>query len=497
MPENDTWMRIHRRQFVIAPKPVAVVPNWVTVEIPHVGFLYHCPELRVASTTDAQGNMWYLLGFAVQTDPDKPNPIDQIATATPDTIHDTYQSWAGRWVLIGDGKLYMDAAGLLGCFYSLKQTAGGTQELWISSSAALLVDLLNIDATPVRSIAHAVGIDWYTPPQSRFKSIRRLLPSQILDLTSGALLARRLMPQPSENLSYEAVLDRAQTILVNALRQAARLSDTLWLPLTAGYDSRLLLATACYAGVPVKTYTHGNKYMHDADFTIPPKLAAAAGVEYALHAGGPFSKDRAAAYDRHTAGHCVDRDRYFISHGYFNWCRKGDRILHGGCFELGRCYFWDRFPGPGVVSTLPDAQHIVAGFRDMFNPSLVQGANPALLQAIEEWTNWASCTPNEELDWRDRCYWEQRLAGWLSSVLQSLDLIDAECFNAANSHVYFAHVLKVPEAKRYTSQHQVDLIKRMAPELLAFPFNPPDARYKRMLRKIRRANEYVQARLHW
>lgn len=191
-------MHIHRRQFVIGPKPIDSVPSWVTTDIPNVGYLCHCPELRVTLARDADGNSCYLIGLAVQTDANKLDPVDEIAIATQDTIHNVYSSWAGRWVLIVDGKLYMDSGGLLGCFYSLRENPHGAKELWVSSSAALLADLLAADTKPIRSIYHAVGIDWYPPPQSRFRSIRRLLPSQGLMLGNGALLSLGFIP-PTHN----------------------------------------------------------------------------------------------------------------------------------------------------------------------------------------------------------------------------------------------------------------------------------------------------------
>jgi hypothetical protein len=488
-------MQVHRRQFVIGPRPITLVPGWMTTPLPHGGYLSHCPDLPVASTIDAHDNVWYLLGLAIQTDATQGDPITALSTATPATVHTVSQSWAGRWILIGAGTLTMDAGGLLGCFYGRKETKHGTTELWVSSSAAVLAEVLAVEPTPVRAIYHAVGIDWYPPPHARLRSLRRLLPSQVLVLTTGELRARRLLPHHAHPVPYDQVLDTLQQYLVTALRQAATLATTLWLPLTAGYDSRLLLAAATYAGIPVRTYTHVHPAIRAADQTIPPQLAAAVGVRHALYCGGAFNKARVAAYDRHTGGQCVDRDRYYLAHEYFTWCQKGDLILGGGCFEIGRCLLWDSFPTPGLQVHPPSAETIVREYQHGFNPSWIKRIDPSLVQALDAWIAWTQQTAHDELDWRDRFYLEQRMGGWLSAIEQSLDVLAAVRVQVANSQVYFAQVLQIAPEQRRRSQHHCDLINRMAPELGRFPFNPPPPVHQRIRRKLQLGTEYVRSRM--
>ena len=329
-------------------------------------------------------------------------------------------------------------------------------------------------------------MDWYLGPGSRFQSVNRLLPSQVLVLPTGELRPRRLLPAVPSDDTYDDLLDKLQTCLVNAVRQAAKQSNNLFLPLTAGHDSRLLLAIARYANINVTTYTNSHQDISQADLIIPPKLAKAAGFKHIVHKGGAFRSDLAAVFDRHTGGQCVDRDRFYITHQYFTWARQGAMILRGGCFEIGRCYYWGKFPETAGGPSLPGSSVIADGFNEQ--------SDPTLLQTLDQWIAWANSTSSDEMDWRDRLYLEQRLAGWLSSVEQALDLVDAERFLAANSHFFLAHVLQIPPEKRCSSQHQVDLIKRMAPELLEFPFNPQVRKPlpRRVLKKVKRLLQTVR-----
>lgn len=480
-------MQMHQRQFVVGPRPVKVNPDWVIHQIPSIGYLCHSPELRIATATDSTGTVWYLLGLAVQADQARLDPVYEIAHASDQSIEHISHSWAGRWVLIGAQKVYMDSAGLLGCFYGFKERDDTGKELWVSSSAALLASVIEADTTLVRVIEHRKGIDWYPGPHSAFKSVRRLLPSQILSFPNGAVHSRQLVSLSGEPVSYETLLDQLQQYLVTTVQQAAKLATTVWVPLTAGYDSRLLLATARYAGIPIRTYTHSHKHVvKDADLTIPPKLARIAGVKHVMRYEGAFRSDLAELYDQHTGGHCVDRDRYYFVHEYFNQFHKGDLILRGGVFDLGHHKWGRRYP-PSVISpTVPEAEYVLNGFNGRGGVfDLPQ--DQALVQAFQEWIDWTAQMPQEALDWRDRLYLEQRLGGWLSSIEQSLDLIEADRFYAANSHLYFSLILQIPEAIRRPGQHHVDLIKRMAPELLVLPFNPPNPKpvWKRVKKMVK------------
>jgi len=476
--EGSGSLRIHRRQFVIGPRPIDSLPGWLAVQLPGCGYLSHCPELRVASRTDAGGNIWYLLGIAVQTMVGRPDPIDEIGTFIPETIQDMYHSWAGRWMLVGNGEVHMDCSGLLGCFYRTREVRGTGEELWLSSSPAIVADLLGVDTQLSYRIEHGYGFDWYLPPRSGIESISRLLPSQVLHLSNGKVSPRRLLAPLSRTLNYEEVLDELQTYFTTAIQNVSRISDRLRLPLTGGYDSRTLLAVALHAGVPVSTFTHGHTNLAFADLTLPPKIAETVGLDHVLYEGGEYSQELADMYDRHTAGHSVDRDRFYFAHNYFEWCRKGDMILRGNCFEIGRG-FRERYPVEQYGPELPDAEAIINEFR--VRGFKYAGRDPAgffpppLCQAMEDWVTWSESIPPEDMDWRDRFFLDQRLAGWLSSIEQSLDLIDADRFYAANSHRFCALVLQIPEQKRLLRlpTHQIDLIRRMAPELLQFPFNPP------------------------
>jgi len=485
-------VRIHRRQFVIGPHPIESLPGWKSIQLHGVGYLSHCPELRVSSAVDANGNRWHLLGLTVQTVVDRSDPLQEIATATSETIQDIYHSWAGRWALVGAGTLHLDCCGMLGCFHVTREVTGGDREFWLSSSPAILADLLGVDKRLSYRIEHGYGFDWYVTPGSGFDSISRLMPGQILNLLSGVVSPRRLLATLPRTLNYEEILDQLQAYLITTLKKVSALSDRLCLPLTSGKDSRTLLAVAKYTGTPVRTYTHSHWALSYGDITLPPRLAKAVGMDHTFYEGGEYRADLEDLYDRHTAGHSVDRDRFYFSHDFFKWCRKGDMILRGGGFDIGRGTRW-RFPEEEYGINLPRAEEILETFKQRGFKYAGRDPSgffpPPLCEAVEKWIAWTETMPSDEIDWRDRFFIDQRMAGWLSSIEQSLDLLDADRFYVANSHRFLALMMQIPDHRRLPrgGPNQVELIRRMTPELLRFPINPdaPLRLHERARRKVK------------
>jgi hypothetical protein len=295
-----------------------------------------------------------------------------------------------------------------------------------------------------------------------------------------------LLPDTGLGGDHNAILDRLQESLLTGLRRLAHRARTVWVPLSAGYDSRLVLALALSAGIPVKTYTmrkvnvwhrsaNGRpftSYVFGADMTLPPLIAREVGLEHSWISKGAFDGEALALFDSHTGGHTLENDRVYFSHGQWDWVQQGDLILRGGAFEVGHCFYWKRFPDALPLGSLPAPSSIIEAFGLQDDSVHANG--------IRAWLSWASKAPPVAIDWRDRMYIEQRIAGWLSAFEQALDLTLAERVYVVNSARTFALLTALPEETRLQRAHHVELIRRMAPGLLRLPFNPPDPFYRRV-----------------
>jgi hypothetical protein len=468
-------MRQHQRQFIIGPEPLKVYPDWQFEKVQGGGILSHCPKLPVQTVVSRDGSEYILIGLAVQTDASRPSPVEELAKS-PACAADLTFSWAGRWALVANGTLQTDATGMLGCLY----TGNGTGQPKVSSSAALL-RTPQTEAFDDRVLGHGVGVEWYVAPFTRYKGIRRLLPSQQLDLKTGKIIAKRLF-RPVQ-LTYEQALEQVADTLVTAITSLGKTSESLWLPLTAGFDSRLLLAATLRAGVKVRCYTQWYRNMSHADLTLPPRLAALAGFEHVLLKPGKYDRSTEAIFAAHTSEQSADRDKEFICLGQWDHFHETDIILRGtgieiGCPRASRFHFSVSRESPWKV---PAVNQVLVEYTHN-----AIGATGPLGYALQEWRAWTEITEHPEIDWRDRFYIEQRLGTWASSTEQALDLSPCTRVPLASCGRYMSGILQIPETIRNESAHQVELIRRMAPGLLAYPFNPKDPLICRIPRALRR-----------
>jgi len=454
---------LHRKQFIVGLQPIIISKKWKSYQLDTGLWLSHCADLQVTKSTDIDGQAWYILGLAVETLMEKDSPEKEIAKAETSQVCKLCESWAGRWLLIGDGKLSLDASGLSGCFYG-KDSKG---QVWASSSAALLSQIFFPEKPPVvdsRKLSYEVGISWYTPPLSRFERISRLLPSQMLNMISGEIQPKPLMPKINIDRDYDEVLNQIQQILITTLQRLSTLSPDLWLGLTAGYDSRLMLALSQVAGIQVRPFTRITARMSVADRLLPPKLAKACGYNHTFMINPKRYPERQTLAEDHTGGHVSEGDAEPFIQGIRD--RLSGISFGGHGFSVASGFY--KLPElPEEISNAEEgAKHIARIFQEPINSSAMAG--------IKTWLSWALDHPQQHLNWRDRFFIEQRQAGWLSSKEQLYDLTEVIRFPILNSAYLYSLMLGVKPEQRLGSEIQRELIHRINPKLGEYPYNPDD-----------------------
>jgi len=456
--------RVHRRQYVVGPEPFSPHPNWVCERLDETTWLSRCPELRTRLVDDRDGRRWALLGLAVDTRPDEATPEERIAATPTAEVPEARHCWAGRWTLLGDGQLHLDATGLLGCYY-----AHESGRLWASSSPALMSKIsgsADTDATAPRELEYAIGIGWLPPPQSQHPNVHRLLASQVLDLRSG-VEARRLLPDDDTSLEGPERIEAVRIAMVTTLRRLAALGEPLWLGLSGGHDSRTILALSMQAGIELRAFTRISPRMSVADRQLPEFLAADTGIEHTLFRGSDREASRERIAFEHTAGHVSSGDAL----PYFRAERAElDGIAIGGqTFEVfsGDHGPLARLAEPGDPE--PTALQIARAFREPMPSRACDG--------LTDWLRWSALHPEPNLDWRERFSLEQETGGWLASKEQLYDLDGVTRFPVFNAGCNYRMLLGPVFGPAPGSSIQLELIRRSFPELLKRPFNPPDLHF--------------------
>ncbi len=466
-PTKSLLMRSHRRQFIIGPEVFRVYDDWHCCRLDDDCWISYCPELRATWTKDADGVSWVILGVAVETLESQSEPLTEISRTKSEDIPKLYTSWAGRWVLIGRGQVHMDASGLLGCFYG--STRDG--QPWVSSSPALLNDIL-LPKPDCRELYYQQGVSWFTPPLSRFGEISRLLPSQVIHLKDGSIHPRPLLPPINPELDYEEALELLSQSMITALQRLYQQENKVWLGLSAGVDSRLVLAMASRGNVNIAPFTRIAARMSVADRILPATLADKLGYQHIFLKGRNSKANRKQLVIDHTAGHVSEGDAL----PFLQSVRDSlEGISVGGwCFEVGKAMWRKRFPD-NIDDIEICTQQIARTYGEPLNSSAIAG--------ICTWLEWVKQTPQEHMDWRDRFYIEQRLAGWQSSKEQLYDLSNIQRIPIINAARTYALMLSIPENRRLNAKYQLDLISRAAPQLAIYPCNPNN-KYFGTLRSI-------------
>ena len=470
MPE----LLAHRKQYVLGARPVLVRPDWISIRLAGTLVLSHCPKLRVAPLRSRDDIQYYLLGLAVPADGRVASLAEAFRAKSSEEIEGWTGYWAGSWLMISAERCWQDASGTLGIAY---RTADG--EIWLSSSVVLLSNYLPGVPQAARipwHVTQGCGIDWVPMPCTTRAGIYKLLPLRSIDPRTGATA-------PVRDAGFDRAPDRTAlaTALTTSLSNWSRCGfSTLAVGLTAGLDTRTILAAACAADIAFETFTTIHPFMAARDRALPPRLARCVGAAHRFRTFPPVEPARIpirmAAISEHLDG--VD------SHPAFRRCAHCDpdqmtgaenSSANGSCFEVGRCNYWHRLSGVDLREAPPSVDHVLTAFGQRgWRPDPIE----AWRHAIQLWIDSLSDQVPLAMDWRDRFYLEQCLASWNSNVQRVNDFVDSTGFSPANCLWIIHLLLQAEPQQRLAGTLQREAIRQMAPRLLDFPVNPTSMRQK-------------------
>lgn len=458
-------MRIHNKQFVIAPKPIKVHDDWVLEAISPSFYLSYCPSATVIKAQDLDNTTWFIIGVVTTYGTELEPPAISLSKLHTADVEEATSRWAGRWCLISANMILMDATNLIGLVYTKDQTI-------IASSVALLNELLTGERSlPRHPLKSNYYHNWYLLPLTGYTGIRKLLPQQKLTLSenTGAnwiLTARRFSIDRSE-LSYEDLYNELKNSLENEIKfLATKKKLNLHIALSGGYDSRLILALAMSSGCQFECYTHTIASMKVSDYTIPPLLCS----RHRYIKGSKEQPERLRLFDQQNGMHALDNDRLLFSFGQWDEFKAEDVCLRGGILELAghsQAHLYDRVENRSFEDI--DAR--------LFNYAL-KDYRPFQIDSMIEFFRFQRQEPLTGFDFNKIYYLNQRIAGWLSYIETGLDLLPSKSYNLGNSIYQINLMNSLPEnVKKYKGFH-IDYIYRNQPELLNYPFNSASAREK-------------------
>jgi hypothetical protein len=469
----------YRRQFLLGPTSSTPFQGWPSVNVAGGLQLTTHPDLEVTQVASG-GLELTLLGDIVDwTAPELDNlgVLTYLATEgdTPTTAHEILRRTArcgGRWLLIADDGqstiLWHDAGGLRQVFHSTDVPGGP----WCATQPERIAEALGLELDPVavsgflesEYVASNRGYFWPVD-SSPYKEIKRLLPNHYLDLRTHAPI--RYWPSASiEPISTNDAVRHASMILQNLIRGASR-RFPLALPITAGVDSRCLLAASRDIASQLYFYTFHlpDGSANDPDITVSRKVLEKLGLQHhVVHC----PKEMTGPFGQQYRANCKSAREWngAIAQGLLEQLPSEMVCVTGHASEIARCCYYRRprrYPDTVTVDTLL----LCSGTK----------GNAFAAEHIERWLQEARSVKDQTgFPVLDLFYWENRVGAWASAAGAEWDIV-IERFPPYSCRELLETLLATdPEDRKGGSANcalYISLIRQMWAEVLCQPINPP------------------------
>ena len=485
---------LYRRQFLLGDAgsddfPDAF-PTWKKRVIAGGRCLRAHPDLPMTHVESGAKSIT-LLGFVL--DPDDPAAND--AQITGRLCRDLEKSrdlprltsrLGGRWVMIvHDGSetlLFHDAAGLRQVYW----LRTSDERLVCASQPGLLAERhgLSPDPAAVDYVRSRGDSDWevYWLPGDRspYEEVKALLPNHLLRLEAKTV--ERYWPtEDVKPIPYEQGL-RESVRLLRGLVDSARRRFKLAVAMTAGWDSRLMLALSreeardlyCYTLLYPST-SHGSR-----DVYVPAKLLRKLGIEHHLlrypeTVDGSFKEiAKRSSSSIHTA-YCLDTQALRDDYPAERLCLTGDVA------EVVKVHY--RITAMDQPRRRPTAAELARVAK--IDP------HPFAIAAFESWL--ADAPPRDHIELLDLFCWEQMAGRWHGQIRAEYDIVQ-ESFAPLDCRDLLVTMLAVDERHRTAPKFVLfrDMLAALWKDVLQVPINPREKiRWKRVIaRTLQRLHIY-------
>jgi len=479
----DKEKYLFRRQFVLGPNFIKSFPKWNKISINNELFLTAHPDLEVLKITFEE-NIIVLLGYIL--DPFNPsfNNIEIINSIVEnilvvDDIFHHLDSKCGRFVVIvkmnDELRIFNDAAGYRQIFYYTDDT----NNIWCASQPSIIAEEfgLAIDRDIEKDLLQLPLYNsegrWYPGDITLYKDIYHLTPNHYLDINSGAV--KRYWPVKSiKSMSVEKVSEYSSKIIQGVFESASNRYN-LALTVTAGYDTRVLLA-ACNRvkeKIHYLTHTHNNLNENGADIQIPQKILKRLSLKHHIvHHSNKVNDDFQIIFKKNVTG--AKNNHESNAYAFFKHFQNIGMemvVAQGEGGGLGKSYYHL----PSFFDVNEKTLTTLSGMR---------GSQTAE-SAFKRWLESANNAVDYGISILDLLYWEMRLGNWSTFAISSYDIV-FESFLPFNCKKLIEYLISVDKKYRlFPNYTHIYLIEKMWPELLDFPINPPSTKKEEFKNKIK------------
>jgi hypothetical protein len=454
-----------RRQYLLSPEEIECPFLHQVRKIGKIYRLYTHIDLLVTEYSN-MGISIILLGDMFDYESPKKGNLEiikDLICENSDDLISKIHKYSGRFVIIyvlQDKMLLLhDASATRKIYYCDRDIYP-----WFSSQPHLLAKVLHLGKTTDESkLEYYNSEDFIRLFHSNigdltfYDEIRQVLPNHLYDVAGKRVIRywpnKKIIPMP---LSQAA---ESCATIIKGLGESIALRYRLMLPLTAGKDSRLILAATKDFRNEIFYYVNKERQLSekDQDIIIPRLLLSKLGLEF--HVQYPATS--------------IDKD---FADVYFENNRMASKEYLPFIYNY-YTKFSDKINLPG---------NIASGGFEQYKYHKLQATPEALIKlhrikkysfALAYYTKWLAeckdtCIKNN-VNILNLFYWEERLANWGTQIQLEKDIAQ-EDINLFNSRLLVTYYLSV-NPKYILPPNFIlhrKIIKNLWPEVLSVPINP-------------------------
>jgi len=406
----DSTLLRYRRQFLLSSEPIDGYPGWQSGRVAGKFFLMAHPELKFTQVRNPDIELT-LLGFIIDphhSDWGDEDILDDLMrfSSDRDSLIRATLGLSGRWLMFYDNGreliAFHDPCGLRSIYY----TNNHVGPFLCASQPGLIASTLKLSYSEharrdyLETPAYRDLLEYWLPAGATlYDELVHLRANHYLDIQKREQY--RYWPWAEiEKINYDEALVRVSEILENSLYAASK-RFSLALPVTAGYDTRLLVAASRKIHSDIYYYTLA--YWHwdenSADIAVPHKLLTSMGIEHhILDCHSEMDEEFKQIYFNNVdLAHPAWGDIAFSMLSQYPQERVA---IKGSCSEISRCHHY-KYEYPDVI----DGERLT-----MF--AKMQGS-PLVVETMDSWLDesWPAANQNK-VEILDLFYWEHRMGSW-------------------------------------------------------------------------------------
>jgi hypothetical protein len=456
-------------QFILSPTGSILVDGWRRHDSGGYCLWAH-PSLPVHGVLDKDGNeVGYALGWPI----DESGRLVQaqlrlpfhVSENTTDSLEKVIYAFGGRYAFVvlapAIKRLYLDAGGTLSAVYSARRQMAG------ATLAALVMDEPNhpLWSRPLGEFPDNKPDQFWPAGTTLDPRINRLLPNHYLDLHRWRAVRHyprsRLEAIPAKGVPD--AIENIVTLLRSDIRAILESPQRLYMPLTAGRDSRMMLACsrAWRDRIEYVTFDYSpwrRKRGEQVDLYVALRLASRFGLRHLVL---PVSANPPAGTQLqylHRTGFSGGAGK---SWDFFTTCREHLDLsaawLTGFAGAVGRAFF---------SKPSDDESHRMSGAELLHRMNL-----PPLHRLQEALGDWLDELPDLPLSTLlELAFVELRLGCWAAPHFYGAAPFSINLAPFSHREI-FDILIRLPAAYRRNKVAATDIISTTWPELLGLPFN--------------------------